>query len=216
LPEFALKLSGLARLSALWEGMAKTRQTNLAIVKEDMDWAISKVNKHYEHFKSMIRDWKRYGQSKPYRTDEETMNEAIRILEENNGKMQWTKLSRELKIYGRKFHELIDGWRDAGIMVMKVETSEEGRLGISTRSNGVNLNLGIYNLFTDLISYDVNLTKRDRYTRFRFSGMMSRLELHGGTVGALGFSRTCFLSLRGWDSFMALHCSCPNPCSGQR
>lgn len=125
LPEFALKLSGLARISSFWKTLGETQLDELAIMEEDMKWAINKTNRHLEHFKVMLEDWRKKGRTKPYRTDEDIKDEVVKLLKENGGRMPWSNLCRELGIYGRKFQDLMDWLCVARIIGWRVIVNEE-------------------------------------------------------------------------------------------
>jgi hypothetical protein len=63
MPEMAIKLSGLRALSKLWHSLSdpnapKPPSPDIPIMPDDVEWAISKVERHIKNFERLLREWR--------------------------------------------------------------------------------------------------------------------------------------------------------------
>jgi hypothetical protein len=63
MPDMVMKLSGLRALSKLWHSLSdsnapKPPYPDIPIMPDDVEWAISKVERHIKNFERLLREWR--------------------------------------------------------------------------------------------------------------------------------------------------------------
>lgn len=81
-PEFALKLSALAAISRGYEAIPLMRSADTYLVnKNDMSYAINRVEKHLKYFRTLLEDWGSVTYEAPVRTYDSNLNYLYSFFE---------------------------------------------------------------------------------------------------------------------------------------
>jgi len=96
--EMVLKMSGLRAISRAWNVVIrKDMAAELIILESDMDWAIRKVEHHYEQFCRMLDNWRVRPEPLAARTLNEQAFYVIEKLKDKERGVPWWKLRKSTK-----------------------------------------------------------------------------------------------------------------------
>ena len=128
----ALKLAGIHVFSRMIDTLPKIppTMTSLPVTVEDMEWGLSRANKHLEYFHELLEQWR----TRPVHTEVRSLDEQVqyvkdRISDSTNG-ITWSALRQNVKWEKRTWFEVLSQLYDTKEIVAVVYAPKVGRPGI--------------------------------------------------------------------------------------
>ena len=128
----ALKLAGIHVFSRMVDSLPSVPNhvTTLPITVEDMEWGLSRANKHVDYFKELLEQWR----TRPTQTEVRSLDEQVnyvkdRITDSKDG-MTWSGLRQNVKWEKRTWIEVLSLLYDTKEIIGVVYTPKVGRPGI--------------------------------------------------------------------------------------
>lgn len=114
LPEMALKLMALHTVSRSYKTIPRLKGDTLMASPYDVRWGIHKVERHYQHFKTMLERWMIAPKAKPVEIFERDLRYLLSFFKESEDKMltQSELLQRSSMMKSDKFYRLISTLED--------------------------------------------------------------------------------------------------------
>ena len=104
--------------------------TTLPLEVEDMEWGLSRANKHVDYFQELLEQWR----TRPIHTEVRSLDEQVqyvkdRITDSKDG-LTWSALRQNVKWEKRMWLEVLSQLYDTKEIVGVVYTPKIGRPGI--------------------------------------------------------------------------------------
>ena len=134
----ALKLAGIHVFSRNVDKLPNIPDhvTTLPLEVEDMEWGLSRANKHVDYFQELLEQWR----TRPIHTEVRSLDEQVqyvkdRITDSKDG-LTWSALRQNVKWEKRMWLEVLSQLYDTKELVGVVYTPKIGRPGIKFYDTG--------------------------------------------------------------------------------